>query len=355
LSAEHLNALLSKWNLLRFPELQRHCREHDAHGEWVTGLIPKRSLTLLAGHSGLGKSPLAGQLAVSLAAGVPFLDFPTKETTVVYLDFENGMGQLENMFQRISQHLGLREVPQHNLFVFSISNAPSMWGKTGCDIWQLICEVKPGLVIVDSLGSCLPEIEDKNSNANRELQKFREIMSQCKHAGTSIVLLHHLKKPSDLYSIGSLEDETPRRWFTQVRGASALVNGTDQRLGVDEPGKNTRKKRDGQSDVALVLRGFGRMRGEIPTVYLERVHDEEGDALGYRRLSGVDLLFNNEHEKAFKNLPPTFRFKAAQFALSKGASATKEFLSKCINAGVLRRLAGHAGYEKLAGITGVRS
>jgi predicted ATP-dependent serine protease len=63
--------LLSKWNVLRFPDLQHLCRQQDAHGQWVEGLVPKGALCLLAGESGLGKSPLACQLAVSVAAGVP--------------------------------------------------------------------------------------------------------------------------------------------------------------------------------------------------------------------------------------------------------------------------------------------
>jgi hypothetical protein len=211
----------------------------------------------------------------------------------------------------------------------------------------MIHQLKPGLVILDSLGSCLPDMEEKNSVANCHLQRFREVMSKCKKAGTTIVLLHHLRKPSMQDLVGSLEDETPRKWFQHVRGASALVNGTDIRIGVDEPGKNTRKKRDGQTDVALVVRGFGRLRGEIPTMHLERVRDEDGDALGYRRLSGVDLLFNSEHEEAFSKLTDKFRFKDAQFALGKGASATNDLLSKCVNVGILQKLDGHAGYEKI--------
>jgi hypothetical protein len=341
-----VKALRSKWHLRSFDDFQRRCRELDAHGQWVEGFLPKRGLCLLAGESGLGKSPLVCQLAVSLAAGVPFLGHPTRQTSVMYLDFENGMGQLQTLMENLTTYLRLPHVPE-DLLIWNIGDAPSVWGNDRCEIWDMIPEVKPGLVIIDSLGSCLPDIEEKNSNANRYLQRFREAMSKCKDAGTTIVLLHHLRKPSMQEMVGSLEDEIPRKWFTKVRGASALVNGTDIRIGVDEPGKNTRKKRDGSADVALVLRGFGRLRGEIPTMYLERTHDEDGNSLGYRRLMGVDLLFNTEHEEAFNNLPARFRFKDAQLALGKGASATKEFLSKCITVGILHKLGALAGYEKI--------
>lgn len=349
MNSQQAAALLSKWKVLTFSDLERHCREHDAHGLWVQDLIPKRALCLLVGESGLGKTPLACQLAISVAAGVPFIGYPTQQTTALYLDFENGMGQLETMLLRLACNLGLSAVPE-NLLIWSINNPPQGWGNPGVDIWEMIRELKPGLVIVDTLGSCLPEMEDKNPAANRHLQRFREVMSTCKEAGTTIVLLHHLRKPSMQDLVGSLEEEVPRKWFQHVRGASALVNGTDIRIGVDEPGKNTRKKRDGQTDVALVVRGFGKLRGEIPTMHLERVRDEDGDALGYRRLAGVDLLFNSDHEDAFNKLPSQFRFKDAQLTLGKGASATTEFLSKCTSVGVLRKLEGHSGYEKVVSV-----
>jgi hypothetical protein len=45
-------------------------------------------------------------------------------------------------------------------------------------------------------------------------------------------------------------------------------------------------------DAALVIRAHRRMKGEICPVFLERVSDENGEPLGYRPLTNVELLGN---------------------------------------------------------------
>ena len=45
----------------------------SAQAEWlVEGVIPDKSVNLLVGNSGLGKTPLGITLGISVAAGVPF-------------------------------------------------------------------------------------------------------------------------------------------------------------------------------------------------------------------------------------------------------------------------------------------
>src|SRR6267378_1469177 len=49
----------------------------------VEGLLPRASINLLVGDSGIGKSPLAYQLALSVAAGIPFLGLPVSPKSKV--------------------------------------------------------------------------------------------------------------------------------------------------------------------------------------------------------------------------------------------------------------------------------
>jgi hypothetical protein len=98
-------------------------------------------------------------------------------------------------------------------------------------------------------------------------------------------------------------------------------------------------------DVALVMRGFGRVKGEIHPIYLSRHRDGNGEPLGYGIITGVNLLFNTEREAAFLKLPQQFRFKEAQQAYGNGAQATTDFLNKCIGLGLIRK-AGKI-YEKV--------
>ena len=54
----------------------------------VEGLIPPRSVNILVGDSGIGKSPLAYQLGLAVASGTPFLDMPVQQGKVLLVDFE---------------------------------------------------------------------------------------------------------------------------------------------------------------------------------------------------------------------------------------------------------------------------
>ena len=94
------------------------------------------------------------------------------------------------------------------------------------------------------------------------------------------------------------------------------------------------------------MRGFERVRGEIPLFYLARVLDEDGEPLGYRKVTGASLLPANQRE-AFTKLPGTFRFKEAPKIYGKGDQATIDFLRKCISLGLLNHV--HRGpYVKVS-------
>src|SRR4029077_5680110 len=59
-------------HLLRPEDVDALCaHEFSSSGGIVAGLIPKRAVSFLIGDSGLGKSPLAYQLGLSVAAGIP--------------------------------------------------------------------------------------------------------------------------------------------------------------------------------------------------------------------------------------------------------------------------------------------
>jgi hypothetical protein len=210
----------------------------------------------------------------------------------------------------------------------------------------MISDVRPLLIVMDPLTGLFPEIEDRNSEARKSLQKLREVMRDC---GCSIIASQHIRKPSKEATPPPLETCTNvREWFLQTRGASALINGTDIRLGVDEPrlANGSRSSDDSSEEVALVLRGFGRVRGEIPLVYLSRHCGEDGEPMGYGVATGSKLLLNTDREAAFDKLAETFRFKDAQLALGKGGQATTDFLRQCIGLDLIRK--ANKRYQKIA-------
>lgn len=329
-----VDGLRSKWNVLRPHELSAECAR-VGNKYVIDGLIPERSLGLLVGDSGLGKSPLAYQMAICVAAGIPFLGRPTQQTRVLFLDFENGLHDVNSLVTSLSAHLGLA-APPDNLLLWNINDSKPGW--FGLQAFDLIRDAKPGLVFMDPISAVYPKAEHDNIQATMFYQECRKAI---RDTGAAIYNLHHRKKPlspkpGQNVVLSSLEDEfSVRRWFTEARGPGVLVNGADIRLGLDSPGVAGATR----SEVALVLRGYGRVRGEIPTIYLARVLDGDGEPLGYRRVTAVELLCNEDQEKAFAALPDKFTTKDATQAYGRQDEATNEFLKKCVEKGILRKVA----------------
>ena len=338
--------LKRKWAIYSPGELKRRTMDLGGRNYVIDGMIPERSISLFVGDSGLGKSALLYQAALCVASGTPFLGHSVRKGRVLYIDFENGFGDVDEMITQLSLYLGLPGEPE-DLFSWNINDAPARWGQPGCTTLDMIRDVRPTLAILDPITAFCPGIEEKNATATQVFQQFRSVIRDC---GTSIATIHHLRKQSDKaeYSPPPLEGQDFRQWFRQARGCRALINGSDVRIGIDEPAASgVVHERMGKSEeIALVLRGFGRVRGEIPLTYIARARTEEGEALGYKKLTGAGLLFNEGQSATFARLPDTFRFKDAQLKLDKGAQATSDFLTKCCNLGILHKTANR-GYEKL--------
>jgi RecA-family ATPase len=124
----------------------------------VQELIPNPSLILLVGDSGLGKSALQYQLAICVAAGIPFLGLPVQRGRVLYLDYENGRDQANTIVQQISTFLGLESGPE-NLLMWNYNDCSSPSGSF--NYGELIKDVRPSLVVVDSITAMHPAIEEK--------------------------------------------------------------------------------------------------------------------------------------------------------------------------------------------------
>jgi len=338
--------LVSDMRIRRYADLKLRCAELGCDQWLIDGLLQERSLGLLVGDSGLGKSPLLYQMGICVAAPVAFLGRKVKQGPVLILDFENGLGQLREMIDSIARFLGLTGVP-NDLLLWNYNDCNPQFGQKGHTALDLIRETNPVLTIIDSISSLYPDIEEKNSAATRAYQLFRQLMREC---GTSILASHHVKKPPEHRNDNppSLEGTNIRRWFRQARGAGALINACDVRLGVDVLSKRSDLCVEGnrREEIALVMGGFVRLRGQISTTYIARVRDETGEPLGYRTVSGPRLLFNQSQEDAFAALTPSFRFKDAQHKYKKGPQATSDFLGKLVALGLIRKLERH--YEKIA-------
>src|SRR5258707_1288956 len=102
---EDFAKLGAKWRIYRPDELAERCEKEGPEKYLIEGLIHERCLALIAGDSGLGKSPLSYQMAICVAAGVPFLGHAVRKSRVLYMDFENGYRDVQDLIVSLSAHL----------------------------------------------------------------------------------------------------------------------------------------------------------------------------------------------------------------------------------------------------------
>lgn len=303
----------------------------------VEGLLRTRSINLLVGDSGLGKTPLAIQIGVCVAAGIPLFGFRVQQGPVLYCDAESGKPEFFELLQVISRFLGLSEPPS-NFHMWSpnwdgegASSGEFDWQSTSMKLKERVKAVGPSFVVADALRTFWPEAEAKNQAAAETIASLRKLKK------VTWLLLHHRRKLNQQAPVVLL-DENPHAWFQEAAGAHALINQTDTRLGLVPA--------SGQAD--LVLGGLLRFVGPMSTLDLARVIDDQGTPVGYRLLTGTESL-RPEDRSVFSRLPDRFRFKDAEAAMGgKSASNVKRFLDKCILLGVVQK--DGTGYGKISSV-----
>jgi hypothetical protein len=305
-------------------ELEQLCQEQPA-SYVVEGLLPADDVHVAVGDSGLGKTPWAYQLGLCVATGQPFLGFPVQQGRVLYFDGENGLEQIKGISDSLCNYLRIEECPENFLV---------RTDETG--IANAAKRLKPSLVIVDTLRALYPDAERSNDEMARLLNDLRLVARKERSA---ILLLHHPRKPNAEKPVPPLENLPPLEWLNEASGARAFINQTTTRIAFDRTKRNP--------DAAFVMKFHVKTKGPSESIYIERVLDEDGGDLGYRRLIGVALLGNDEQQAAFQKLPAQFTFKQAKHTYGRSDDPTRDWLLKCVGAGLVRQT-GRGLYQKAA-------
>jgi hypothetical protein len=321
--------IFKKHGLLEPREVDRMCFQQTRSSGLVEGLIARSSVSVLIGDSGLGKSPLAYQLGLCVAAGIPFLGLPTQHGRVVYAEYENGLEESKELRDQIVKCLRLSQAP-NNFMLWTPDRSQQL------NIEGICRDVKPALLIIDSLRSHNPNFE-KSENAAQEMKSLRS----ASHHGSSILAVHHIRKPGQ-DGVPALDSETGlMNWLNQAAGHRSIINQSDTRIAADAPIR--------VSEAAMVLRWHRRLKGEGGPIYLERHFDgSSGEPLGYSRMTGVELLSNPDQQDAFRRLPDSFAFGQAKAVYGKSDHPTEKWLRKCIDLGILCQPKARGPYEKVS-------
>lgn len=156
----------------------------------VPGLISE-GLSILAGKAKMGKSILAYNLSLSLAAGQPALGtIPVDQCTVLYLALEEHEGRLNSKLSRIRGS----NPPTNNIhFAFKW---PRM-DEGGLENLKAWIEVHPSvkLIVIDTFTK-FRSLKSNGTLYNKDYVEISSIKRIADRHSLAIVVIHHLRKSS---------------------------------------------------------------------------------------------------------------------------------------------------------------
>lgn len=192
--------------------------------EWVIkGWIPKQSISMIYGESGVGKSFIALDMACSIASGKPWQNVKTSQGTVVYMAGEGNYGIRQRIASWCKKN-GIKDLD--NLLV---SNKPiDLDAPNGAlkviEAIRELCPNSVGILYIDTLNNHMSG--DENS-----ARDTRTMINNCKiiaaALGCTVVLLHHT----------GLNDASKFR----ARGSSAWKGSLDSSLLISHAGNDVIK------------------------------------------------------------------------------------------------------------------
>jgi len=189
-------------------------------GDETNGLITKGSVNLLVGEGGSKKTWAALDLAVCVAMGARWLDFPTRQTSVLIVDEESGPRRLQRrLYETLQGHLVKREDAPPIAF----TSLAQLDMRNPDDVTALslaIRESNAGLVIVDALADIMPGADE---NSVKDVQPvFMQLRRVAETTRAALFVIHHSNKQNGTY-----------RGSTAIKGAVDLMlmveSATDSR------------------------------------------------------------------------------------------------------------------------------
>jgi transcription antitermination factor NusG len=147
----------------------------------VHDLITANELQVLAAPPRAGKSLLALGLAHAVATGKEFMGRPVQQGCVIYVNVEDGDAKLK---ERINDQGWQSDCPVYWLTEFDLSE----WNH----LLEIAIELKPRLVVIDTLTSVRNDDGDENSSKIATL--IKPLKEAAKHHNFAVLLVHHTKK-----------------------------------------------------------------------------------------------------------------------------------------------------------------
>jgi AAA domain len=256
----------------------------------IDGLVFKSTLALLYGQPKSFKSFLALDVALSIAGGRDWGGRATAQGPVVYVAAE-GLAGLGKRIQAWEQAYGhKRTVTGEAFYVLPEKVRLLEPGDVGALV-ELVCLVKPLLVILDTLNRCLVGGDENDSE---DMGRALDAVDQVRQAGTTVLVVHHADKAGRHYrGHSSLEGAVDTVLKLERTGKAIILTSEAQKDAAEAPPIQLRTDRQElESDTSLVLychEGVAVTEDEAPPAELELLATL-GSTFGSNGASASQLL-----------------------------------------------------------------
>jgi len=189
----------------------------------VNGVIQRGSNGFICGAPKSGKSWVAVDLALSLALGMPWLDFPVPQrvkTALITREDNPALTKWRLRHLLAGKGKTLEDVGDH-LWVNSREQSPEFRLDKPEQVAEMLLElkkVKPEFLILDVLNVLHGRDENDNQEMRRILEQLTLIQQE---VGCSIAVLHHFNKMAE----GSMTQ--------RLRGSSAIAGWAEWLVGIE--------------------------------------------------------------------------------------------------------------------------
>jgi AAA domain len=209
----------------------------------VDGLFPLPSLSIVYGAPGTLKSLLMADMAVSVAAGAPWLPDPsaalgrgiqTLPVPVLWCDFDNGPRITHERFEALGR---ARHLPETVPLAYVSMPSPWLNASNAAAMAALAEPIQDRgalLVCIDNLTLVKGQADENSAQMGSVMANFRRLAED---TGAAMILIHHQRKDSQQGRKG--KDTTPRAG-DRLRGHSSIEAAVDLALLVErEPQSST--------------------------------------------------------------------------------------------------------------------
>lgn len=232
--------------------------------QWlVHGLVPQKTVTLFSGDGGTGKSLLALQLAVAVAAQTAWLRNPVTPGRVIFLSAEDDDDELHRRLDDILRAEGrnyddvsgltLRSLAGEDALLAVDTQLALMQSALFDELDQRAADEGPALVVIDTLADVYPS----NENDRAKVRQFVGILRGLAIKRTCAVLLLGHPSLTGLNSGTGTSGSTA--WNNSVRSRLYLSRITDNGFEPDPDARvlSTKKANYGRTGGEINLKWTG--------------------------------------------------------------------------------------------------